>query len=67
MTVLDFLEMFLDMGDQYFELWDVNKEEVVFKGYFEDLEDEELQCATVVSIDNIYEGAKGITLNVDVE
>ena len=66
MTVRDFLEMFIEANDQYFELWDNEKEEVVFKGYYFDL-DEELEYATVTSIDNIYKGAKGITLNIDVE
>ena len=64
MTVVEFLEMFLEPNDQYFELWDNEKEEVVFKGYYFDL-DEEFEDATVTSIDNIYNGAKGITLNIE--
>ena len=66
MTVSDFLEMFIEPTDQYFELWDNEKEEVVFKGYYSDL-DEKFEEATVTSIDNIYKGAKGITLNIDMD
>lgn len=66
MTVYEFLEMFLEPSDQYFELWDNEKEEIVFKGYYSDL-DEELENATVTSIDNIYKGVNGITLNIDAE
>lgn len=66
MAVRDFLEMFIDENDQYFELWDNKKEEVIFRGYYFDL-DEKLKYATVTSIDNIYKGAEGITLNIDVE
>lgn len=67
MTVRDFIEMFIEAQDQYFELWDNNKEEVVFKGYLFDLLGEEYEYATVTSIDNIEKGAKGITLNIDAE
>ena len=67
MTVVDFLDMFIEPRDQYFELQDNEKEEVVFKGYLFDLDNEELEYATVTSIDNVYNGAKGITLNIDVE
>lgn len=67
MTVRDILDMFIEPNDQYFELWDVNKEEIVFKGYLFDLLDEEYEYATVASIDNIYKGANGITLNIDME
>lgn len=63
MLVIEFIEMFVDENDQYFELWDNDKEEIIFKGYKEDLP-EELEEATITSIDNIYQGVNGITLNV---
>lgn len=66
MTVRDILDMFIDGDYQYFELWDVNKEEVVYSGYLFDLSDE-LEYATVCSIDNVYGDTKGITLNIDME
>jgi hypothetical protein len=67
MTVVEFMEMFIESDDQYFELWDNNKEIIVFRGYLFDLDDEELECATVSSIDNIYGDRPGITLNIDTE
>lgn len=66
MLVIEFIEMFVDEHDQYFELWDNKKEETIFKGYKEDLP-EELEEATITSIDNIYKGANGITLNIDID
>lgn len=66
MTVGDILDMFIDGDDQYFELWDVDKEEIVFSGYAFDLTDE-LEYATVTSIDNVYGDTKGITLNINME
>ena len=49
------------------ELWDINKEETVFKGDYRALHDLELLYAEVSSIDNIYEDNKGIvTINVEV-
>lgn len=66
-TVFDFMDMFIDKDDQYFELWDNGKEEIVFKGYWSDLMDEELENAFVSSIDNINVDTKGIILNIDVE
>lgn len=66
MLVIEFLEMFVDENDQYFELWDNEKEEIIFQGYKEDLP-EELEEATITSIDNIYKGENGITLNIDID
>ena len=68
MTVREFLELFIDEDSQYFEVYDNTKDETVFKGYLEELS-EDLEYATVSSIDNIYEcdNAKGITINIDME
>lgn len=67
MTVREFIELFTDEESQYFELWDISSEETIFKGYLEDLS-EDLENATVSSIDNIYEceNTKGIMLNVEI-
>lgn len=66
MTVLEFIRMFVEEYKQYFELWDNKAEKIVFKGYVLDLT-EELENATVTSIDNVANGTNGITLNIDIE
>lgn len=65
-TVEEFMEMFIDGDSQYFQLWDNEKGDVIFKGYLSELPDE-LRWAEVTSIDNIYEGKSfdGIVLNID--
>lgn len=66
MTVEELMEYFVDQN-QMIELWDINKEETVFKGDYRALHDFELLYAEVGSIDNIYEDNKGIiTINVEV-
>ena len=65
-TVLEFIEMFVDADNQYFELWDNEAEEIVFQGCIWELT-EELENATVTSIDNVTNGTNGITLNIDIE
>ena len=65
LTVIEFIEMFVDEHDQYFELWDNEKEEIIFKGYKADLT-EELEEAIITSIDNVSNGTNGITLNIDI-
>lgn len=67
MTVVEFIEMFVDETSQYFELWDINNGGIVFKGYLYDLYCTEFEYATVTSIDNICKGGKGITLNIEIE
>ena len=66
MTVLEFIEMFVDESEQYFELWDNVTEKIIFQGFLADLT-EELENSTVTSIDNITNGTNGITLNVDID
>ena len=68
MTIREFLELFIDEESQYFELYDNTSDEVIFKGYMEELS-EDLEYVTVSSIDNIYdnENTKGITINIDLD
>ena len=68
MTIRDIMEMFIDPDNQQFELWDNDKNEVVFTGFLNDLP-EEFDTAEVTSIDNLYSNRdnteKGIiTLNI---
>ena len=67
MSIRDLIEMFIDPDSQRFELWDNDREQVVFTGYLNDLP-EEYDMAEVTSIDNLEAGNNGIiTLNVCVE
>ena len=66
MTVEEIMELFVD-DSQEIELWDINKEETVFKGDYRDLNDNDLLYAELSSIDNIYPNNNGIiTFNVEV-
>lgn len=67
-TIRDIMELFIDPDSQQFELWDNEKEEVVFIGFLNDLP-EEFDTAEVTSIDNLDSNKdnteKGIiTLNI---
>ena len=64
MTVLEFIRMFVDESNQYFELWDNELQEIIFQGCIWELT-EDLENATVTSIDNITNTSNGITLNID--
>ena len=64
-TVYQIITMFVDEDEQYFKLWDNEKEKYIFKGYLSDLP-EEFYYAEVTSIDNVMKNSKGIVLNVDV-
>lgn len=67
MTIRDLIEMFIDPDSQRFELWDNEREQVVFTGCLSDLP-EEYDMAEVTSIDNLEAGNNEIiTLNVCVE
>lgn len=65
-TVEEFMEMFIDEDSQYFQLWDNEKEDIIFRGYLSELPDE-LKEAEVTSIDNIFKGKSfnGIVLNIN--
>lgn len=66
MTVLEFIEMFVDAGNQYIKLYDNEAETIIFEGYLWEIKNSEvLANATVTSIDNITNGTNGITLNID--
>ena len=63
-TIRDIMELFIDPDSQQFELWDNEKEEVVFTGYLNDLP-EEFDTAEVTNIDNLEPSNNGkITLNI---
>ena len=67
MSIRDLMELFIDPDGQRFELWDNDREQVVFTGYLSDLP-EEYDTAEVTSIDNLEAGNNGtITLNVCIE
>ena len=65
-TVEEFMGMFIDEDSQYFQLWDNEKEDIIFRGYLSELPDE-LKEAEVTSIDNIFKGKSfnGIVLNIN--
>lgn len=67
MTIRDIIELFTDPDDQKFEVWDNDKEDVVFRGYINDLP-EKYDYAEITGIDNLEGGEFGwITFNVCVE
>lgn len=67
MSIRDLIEMFIDPDSQRFELWDNDREQIVFTGFIDDLP-EEYDTAEVTSIDNLEAGNNGIiTLNVCIE
>lgn len=65
MLVFELIGMFTEEQQQYFELWDNATEKIIYKGYLNGLT-ENLSFAEVTSIDNITNGTKGITLNIDI-
>lgn len=64
-TVGEIIEMFTDEDSQYFQLWDNETGDVIFRGYLSELPDE-LLWADVASIDNIFKGKSfdGIVLYI---
>jgi hypothetical protein len=64
-SVIDFMEFFIDKESQHIQIWSNDREKVVFDGYYNDIP-ESLQNTDVTSIDNVYSDNKGIfVLNVD--
>ena len=65
MTIQDFMELLIDGDSQHFNVYDNEKEEVIFDGSGSEIPDELLD-EEVSSIDNIY-GDNGdiITLNIN--
>ena len=66
MMVYELMDLFIDDA-QSIELYDTDKEEIIYSGEYVDLP-EEMENYEVCSIDNVYKGNPGIvTLNVEVE
>lgn len=65
MTIQDFMELLIDGDSQHFNIYDNEKEEIIFDGSGSEIPDELLD-EEVSSIDNIY-GDNGdiITLNIN--
>ena len=63
-TVYEFMTMFVEEDTQKFRLWDINKEEIIFVGTLNDL-NENLYDVVVTSIDNLTENSNRITLNIE--
>lgn len=64
MTIQEFIELLVDEYSQHFNIYDNEKEKVIFDGYKNKIPDEILY-ENVVSIDNVYADNNGIiTLNI---
>ena len=64
MTIQEFIELLVDEYSQHFNIYDNEKEKVIFDGYKNEIPDEILY-ENVVSIDNVYADNNGIiTLNI---
>lgn len=65
MTIQDFMELLIDGDSQHFNIYDNEKEEIIFDGSGSEIPDELLD-EEISSIDNIY-GDNGdiITLNIN--
>ncbi len=65
MTIQDFMELLIDGDSQHFNIYDNEKEEIIFDGAGSEMPDE-LIDEEISSIDNIY-GDNGdiITLNIN--
>lgn len=65
MTIQDFMELLIDGDSQHFNIYDNEKEEIIFDGSGSEMPDELLD-EEISSIDNIY-GDNGdiITLNIN--
>ena len=67
-TVMEFLELFVDTDSQQFEIWSNEREDVLFIGYLTDIPDDmndELLQAEVSSVDNIQYEGDCITININ--
>lgn len=65
MTVQELMEMFVDADSQHIQLFDVDKEDVVFDGNYADIPDE-YDNAEITSIDNIWNDCNGIfSINIE--
>lgn len=64
MTIQDFMELLIDGDSQHFNVYDNEKEEVIFDGSGSEIPDELLD-EEVSSIDNVYDNNDIITLNIN--
>lgn len=64
MTIQDFMELFIDGDSQHFNVYDNEKEEVIFDGFGSKISDELLD-EEISSIDNISIDNDIITLNIN--
>lgn len=65
MTVQEFMEMFIDPDAQHIQIWSDAGEKIVYDGDYGDIP-EDMNCAEVSSIDNIYNDVFSINVwNVD--
>lgn len=64
MTIQDFMELLIDGDSQHFNVYDNEKEEIIFDGSGSEIPDELLD-EEVSSMDNIYDNNDIITLNID--
>jgi hypothetical protein len=64
MTIQDFMELLIDGDSQHFNVYDNEKEEIIFDGFGSEIPDELLD-EEVSSMDNIYDNNDIITLNID--
>lgn len=64
MTIQDFMELLIDGDSQHFNVYDNEKEEVIFDGFGSKISDELLD-EEISSIDNISIDNDIITLNIN--
>jgi hypothetical protein len=65
MTIQDFMELLIDGDSQHFNIYDNEKEEIIFDGAGSEMPDE-LIDEEISSIDNIYgDNVDIITLNIN--
>lgn len=64
MTIQDFMELLIDGDSQHFNVYDNEKEEVIFDGSGSEIPDELLD-EEVSSMDNVYDNNDIITLNIN--
>lgn len=63
MIVRDIMQLFLDPDNQHIQIWTDGGEKMVYDGDYGDIP-EDMNCAEVLSIDNIYEDEDVISINV---
>lgn len=64
MTIQDFMELLIDGYSQHFNVYDNEKEEIIFDGSGSEIPDELLD-EEVSSMDNVYGDNDIITLNIN--